>query len=189
LGENRDLYEPGLTLYEARTVYFQANGFGEDGGYNKKVVHLKLGIFPMVIPNPPSRVEAVKFHDLHHIVSGYQTNWRGEFEISCFEIAAGCGRLWFAWAINLGGVAGGLLFLPRRAVRAWARGRHSGGLYRIPYNQALLDRTVGEVTSSLGLRSPDPEPGPLDWAGLAFTGIAVVLATMTPFAAVWWALM
>jgi len=180
----RDTYDPALTLRQARAAYFEANGFGADGGYNKTRVHLKLGWIPMVIPNPPARVAAVRFHDLHHIVTGYQTDWRGEFEISCFEIAAGCGALWFAWLINLGGVAGGLWLMPRRCARAWARGRATGGLYRTTFDDALLDRTVGELTTSLDLDRADPTPTSTDWLGLVGTGLAITAAGLAPIAAI-----
>ncbi len=186
----RDSYDPNLTLQEARGIYFEANDFGEDGGYSKDTVQVKLGLLPLEISNPPSRVEAVKFHDLHHIVTGYQTNWRGEFEISCYEIRAGCGRLWFAWLINLGGVAGGLMFLPRRSARAWTRGRVSGGLYRTPYNDALLERTVGEMTASLNLDGEDPRPTLMDWLSLTLTALTVTAAILAPVAGIfsltWW---
>ena len=184
---NRDHYDPGLSLREARGVYFEQNGFGDDGGYSKKWVRFDLGPIPVPVPNPPSRVEAVKYHDLHHIVTGYQTDWRGEFEISCFEIAAGCGRLWFAWAINLGGVAGAALLLPRRGLAAWARGRHSGGLYRTPYDDALLDRSIGEVSAELGL-DREPEPEARDLLGLVVTTLVVLGAGFAPLVGAAWLL-
>jgi hypothetical protein len=188
----RQTYEPELSLRDARALYFKASGFGDDGGYGKPTVRFELGPIPCIIPNPPARVAAVRFHDLHHIVTGYPTDWRGEFEIACFEIAAGCGSLWFAWAINLGGVAGGLLFLPRRSVRAWALGRATGGLYSLPFADALLERSVGEVTATLGLDSADPQPALVDWLGLIATGGAVVALSLAPLVAAlglaWWLL-
>ena len=156
------------TLREARSRYFEANGFGADGGYSKKFDVIKLGWVPMLIPNPPARVAALQYH-LHHVVTGYGTDWRGEFEIACFELAAGCGRLWFAWAINLAG-AGGALLLPSRAIRAWARGRHSRGLYRRVCDDALLERTVGDVRRELGLEG-EVEPTLRDRIAFAATAL------------------
>lgn len=87
--------DPSDTMFDARAQYFEANGFGADGGYNKTWDLFKLGPIPIPIPNPPARRRALQFHDLNHLLTGYQTDWRGEF-----EIAAGCGKLWFAgWCI------------------------------------------------------------------------------------------
>src|SRR5690348_8708353 len=83
-------YPDELTMREARDRYFEANRFGADGGYASKWVDIKLGPIPMPFPNTASRVRAVKYHDLHHVLTGYDTDWRGEFEISAWEIAAGC---------------------------------------------------------------------------------------------------
>jgi NADPH:quinone reductase-like Zn-dependent oxidoreductase len=34
----------------------------------------------------------VKLHDIHHVLTGYDTTWRGKAEIGAWEIASGCGR-------------------------------------------------------------------------------------------------
>ena len=165
----RDQYEDDASLREARALYFQRNGFGPDGGYAKKAEVVKIGPLPFVVPNPAARVAALRYHDLHHVLTGYRTDWRGEFEIACYELASGCGRLWFAWLINWAG-AGGALLLPRRGVRAWARGRISGGLYHQPYHDALLDRTVGDVRGALRLNE-NVEPSQRDWMAFLFAAV------------------
>src|SRR6478752_6208121 len=86
----RDHYAPSLTLREARDLYFRSNGFGEDGGYGDAWVDFKLGPVPFPFPNTAARIKAVKVHDLHHIVTGYRTNFVGELEISAWEIGGGC---------------------------------------------------------------------------------------------------
>jgi hypothetical protein len=190
----RDEYPDDLTLRDARARYFAANGFGGDGGYAKKVEVVKLGPIPILIPNVAGRVAALQYHDLHHVLTGYRTDLSGEFEIAAFELAAGCGRLWFAWLINLSGLPAALL-LPHRAARAWARGRRSGGLYRGRVDDALLDRTVGEVRDRLRLRD-EPEPTARDWLGLLATtavgmlvGGAIYLGPLAAIVAlVWWVL-
>ena len=130
--------------------YFEANGFGADGGYSKKVEVVKVGPIPLIIPNVQGRVDALRFHDLHHVLTGYRTDLRGEFEVACFELGAGCGRLWFAWLINLAGIAGALVIL-RRAAHAWARGRRSGGLYHEEPAPGLRDWLGMLATAAVGL--------------------------------------
>ena len=142
------------TLARARDDYFRANGFGENGGYDDAWVDFKLGPSPMPFPNTPARKRAVRFHDLHHALTGYATDLVGEFEISAWEIASGCADHVAAWQLNLSGMVGGLFVAPRRVWHAWLRGRHSRNLYRAPYDDALLSRTVGDVRRELGLEEP-----------------------------------
>jgi hypothetical protein len=101
-------YDASLTMRAARAVYFRANGFGESGGYDDPWVSFKLGPVPVSFPNTPGWVSAVRYHDLHHVLTGYDTDNAGEFEISAFEIAAGCRDFYAAWFLNLGGTTAGM---------------------------------------------------------------------------------
>ena len=95
----------------------------------------------------------MKLHDLHHIVTNYDTSWTGESEIAAWELASGCRRHWVAWGLNLGALAIGLVIAPRRTWRAFVRGRRSGNLYgSASFDEALLDRTVGELRRQVGIR-------------------------------------
>jgi hypothetical protein len=143
--------DPTLTLSAARDLYFAANHFGADGGYNDAWVDFKLGPIPMPFPNTPGRLRAVRPHDLHHVLAAYGTDTLGEFEISAWEIGGGCADHYAAWALNLSGAVAGMLTIPRRTWRAFLRGRRTRNLYRTPYNDALLARRVGEVRAELGL--------------------------------------
>ena len=171
------------TLARARDDYFRANGFGENGGYDDAWVDFKLGPIPMPFPNTASRKRAVRFHDLHHALTGYATDVRGEFEISAWEVASGCADHVAAWQLNLGGLVGGLLIAPRRTWRAWLRGRQSRNLYRTPYDEQLLGRRVADVRRELGLDAP-PAPARaadvvlLVLAALAGLAIGLVFAAL-----------
>ncbi|MBN9160311.1 MAG: hypothetical protein J0I07_05075, partial [Myxococcales bacterium] len=62
--------------------------------------------------------------------------------IAAWEIAAGCKGYGAAWALNLGGMAGGLVRAPRRVFAAFVRGRGQ----RTTYGEELdvvLALTVG----------------------------------------------
>jgi hypothetical protein len=154
-------YDPASTMRDARTLYFQVNGFGESGGYDDPWVDFKLGPLPMPFPNTPGRVRAVRYHDLHHVLTGYDTDIVGEFEISAWEIAAGCKGFVAAWQLNLGGMFGGLLVAPRRTLRAFLRGRHSRTLYGDDL-EALLQSHVGELRARMGVDRPTRSPGVAD---------------------------
>src|SRR5437868_15423667 len=115
-------YDPQMTMADARARYFAVNDFGPNGGYDEAWVDFKLGPLPMPIPNTKGRAAAVGYHDLHHVVTGYDTDTIGEFEISAWEIAAGCKDVSAAWVLNLSGMAAGLVAAPRRTLRAFLRG-------------------------------------------------------------------
>jgi hypothetical protein len=155
-------YDPAWTLRQARARYFEENDFGEDGGYGDRWVKLKLGPFPYAIPNTQGRVRAVRYHDLHHIMTGYRTDWIGEFEIAAWEVGSGCRDLAAAWFLNLSGMFAGLFLSPRRIFRAFVRGRNTRNLYGHTFDDALLDARVGEKRAELGLDREVPAATPAD---------------------------
>ncbi|HYK82147.1 MAG TPA: hypothetical protein VEU55_03305 [Gemmatimonadales bacterium] len=156
-----------LTLRQARERYFARQHLG-DGGYADRWVKLQAGPIPLYFPNTRARVRAVKLHDLHHLLTAYDTSWRGEAEIGAWEIASGCGRHYPAWVLNLCAVAVGLVIAPRAVHQAFLRGCYSGNLYCArECDAALLERRVGEVRHALGLDRVAPRPAPRDHARFA----------------------
>jgi hypothetical protein len=146
-------YAPEQTMRAARARYFEVNRFGDDGGYGDAWVDFKLGPLPLPFPNTRARVRAVRYHDLHHVLTGYDTDTIGEFEISAWEIAAGCKGYVAAWQLNLGGMFAGCLSAPRRTLRAFMRGRDSRSLYDEPF-EALLDTTLSATRAAMGVELP-----------------------------------
>jgi hypothetical protein len=144
-------FAPGLTLGEARARLFALGGLGDDGGYGDAWVVVKLWRVPLAFPNTEGRRRAVRFHDLHHVLTGYPTTWRGEFEIAAWEVAGGIRRYRVAWLLDLLGFACGLVVCPRAVYRAFVRGRHSTNLYGDAWDESILARRVGEVRRRLGL--------------------------------------
>ncbi len=143
-------YSPELTLRAARNLYFAVNGF-KGGGYEDRWVKMKAGPFPIIFPNTEARVRSVKLHDLHHILTEYDTTWAGEAEIGAWEIASGCARHYPAWILNFYAFAIGLLINPRGVYRAFLRGRRSSNLYSTFFSEEVLVREVGVVRQQLRL--------------------------------------
>jgi len=164
------------SVREARARYFAEAGFPPDGGYAAKFVQLaKLGPIPIGFPNSDARRKAVGIHDLHHVATGYKTDWTGEAEISAWEIASGCGRMWFAWYINLQGMVMGWVVNPGATWRAWVRGRHSKNLYCEGISESLLRERVDSLRARLLLDEPGAPPTAGDYASYAFwCGMAVL---------------
>jgi hypothetical protein len=173
------VYENSLRMGAARDRYFEVAG--TDPGYDDRWVRLKLGPIPLAFPNTKERLRAVRLHDLHHVVTGYATSWTGEFEISAWEVAAGCGNYWAAWGLNLSGLFAGFFVAPSRVVAAFFRGRQTTTLYHqvAAFEPGLLDLTVGELRARLHLDRPLARPHPRDWLALGFWAAASLLFSLS----------
>jgi hypothetical protein len=180
-------YDDTLPLRDARAFYFSANAFDEKS-YTDRWVKLRAGPIPLYVPNTASRVRAVRIHDLHHVLTGYDTTWTGEGEIAAFEIASGCADHYAAWYLNLSALAIGILLSPGAMLRAFGRGCRAQNLYRATVDDSLLATTVGTMRRCLAL---DVDPGPITatdlarfvtWSGAALSMVllhaALVLAPL-----------
>src|SRR5262245_48177473 len=136
-----------VTVREALAAHYSAHGLPVDGGAADRWFHVRLGRISIRLPNPPARRRAVFFHDVNHVVTGYNTVFSdGEMAIAAFEIGAGCGRFAVAWFFNLPMFALGLVATPHAVFRAFVRGRHSSSIYHDPLPSSVLaPQTVGEV--------------------------------------------
>ena len=162
------------TLRDARTRYFEENRFGDDGGYGATWVDFKLGPLPFRFRNTAGRVRAVRYHDLHHVTTGYTTDLLGELEIAAWELGAGCRDFAAAWVLNLSAMAGGVVRAPRRTWRAFVRGRRAHSLYGRDLD-ALLGRTVEDIRGEMALTSAPPAraaDAPL-FAAATLAGVAI----------------
>jgi len=139
------------TLGAARATYWEVNGFGPDGGDSLDWVPLKLWKLTIKIPNTEGRKQAVRLHDLHHVLTGYDTTWTGEAEIGAWELASGCLRWPAATILNLSILAIGTVIAPLPVARAWARGRQTKNLYGEDGVEHLLPRQVAAMRTELGL--------------------------------------
>ena len=162
------------TLGDARADYYRVNGFGTDGGDSLDRVPIQLWRFTIHIPNSQARKKAVKVHDLHHIVTGYRTDLRGESEIAAWEIASGCLRVPVAFLLNVFAVGIGIAIAPSRVLHAWTRGRSTRNLYVHDTIDALLPQDVATVRASLGLDAPRVAPRVADFATLTVFAIPAV---------------
>ena len=81
--------DDNATVFAHREEYFLKNGFSEEG-YSEAWVRVQLGPIPVWIPNTSGRKRIVPLHDLHHLLTGFETNLVGEGEIGAWELASGC---------------------------------------------------------------------------------------------------
>lgn len=144
-------YPDDATVQAALAQFFERFGFGADA-YSAKTFAIKIGNFSVHLPNTPSRVWVARFHDIHHVLTGYPANWRGEAEIGAWELATGCRRSFVAWFLNGGAVAVGLFLWPRAVIRAFRRGwLTQTNLYHDFDYESLLPLSVGALRERIGL--------------------------------------
>ncbi len=136
-----------MKIQEALSAFYEANQFGDDGGESSNWAWLKMG--PITIPmyNPESRKQVLFLHDIHHLITGYGTDWRGESSVSAWEIATGgWGNRIYIWLIIFGAFIVGLFRFPRLSMEAFARGLRTKGLIQMNLpKQELLKSTIEEL--------------------------------------------
>ena len=161
------------TLRRRRQLFWAASGFASDGGYDDAWADATFAGVPYAVPNPPARANALRVHDLHHVLTGYGTDWRGESAIAGWELGSGGGgRHPYAWFIAVFGFVVGLLGLPRRTWTAFRRGRRASNLYRDADPMAYLDVDVADIQAELGITGYGPRRTLPD--ALAFVAFALI---------------
>jgi hypothetical protein len=154
-----DTHTTPLTVRETLDNYYEKNNLGENGGLNNSWAWLKAGWFYIPIPNPASRKKVIIFHDIHHLATGYQTNWKGEAEIGAWEVSSGCEDYAAAWVLDSMTFAYGVVFFPFATYRAFIRGRRTSNLYKHIYtNEQLMTMSIPEIQSKLMLDKPQTGP-------------------------------
>lgn len=173
---------PAPTLAELRRSFQTDNRFDAPP---RLIEWVRLGPIPIPIPNPPARRRALRLHDLHHLISGYRTDWRGEWQISAWEVGGGLHRDPVAWTFCLMGMTAGMVVAPRLTLRAYARGRRGRTLFG--QDPDHVDRlTLADGQAFCGTDQPPPAPTAGDAArAIAWGLLGAVTALLPPLA---WAL-
>jgi len=143
-------YDDSLILKDALQIYFSRHHF-PNGGYEKKFFNIKIGKLKIPFPNTEGRKKAVKFHDIHHVLTEYDADWPGEVEIGGWEIGSGCGKHYIAWFLNFGSFTWGVFSYPQKLFKAFMHGRNTktNFYYDTIYNDQLLNSRIGELRKKL----------------------------------------
>lgn len=119
-----------MTLQDELAAFYRKSGFGEVIGARPCTVPVYTGCLLVPLPNIETRRRFLKYHDLHHLVTGYSVGRIGEGEVSAWELGT---RSWsvspMLGVMNLIALSTGLVLQPRRMWRAFRRGRRSRNLY------------------------------------------------------------
>lgn len=146
-----EFYDDNMLVKDALTSLFLRFNIPPNA-YTTKTFIIRVGRLPIYVPNTAARVKIARYHDIHHIITGYPANWKGEAEIGAWEIAIGCRTSFIAWFLNTGAVIVGLLLHPKSVIKAFKRGRATRtNLYHNFEYEPLLEMTVKEVRDKVGL--------------------------------------
>lgn len=67
-----------LTLHNELAAFYERNGFGPVLGSRPRTVPVFTGCLLVPLPNIDARRRYLKYHDLHHLVTGYTVGRIGE---------------------------------------------------------------------------------------------------------------
>ena len=121
---DRDIIEPDRgheDWYDGRWFYLDVRG-------------RKVPFFP----EPEWLKPGLYLHDVNHLVSGYDTTWRGECEEAAWELGSGgCGRYLGFWLDRIFFIPFGLVSAPIRTLKAFFKGLACRNLYRFDHDTVL----------------------------------------------------
>ena len=119
-----------MTLREELAAFYRRCGFSDTADRQACTVPVYTGCLLVPLPNIETRHIYLKYHDLHHIVTGYSTGRIGEGEVSAWELGTGSMRAsLLLGSMNLIALSTGLVLEPKRMWRAFRRGCSSRNLY------------------------------------------------------------
>lgn len=148
-------FSSSTIVKDALSTFYRKHDFGTEGGANKKIVKIKIGSWYFILPNTQGRKRALIFHDIHHLVAGYNVDFKGEAEIGGREIGSNCKGYLTALFLNLMAFTAGVFIYPKRVFNSFVRGRHSQNLYHnIIEKDQLLKMSIKEIQTLLQLNRP-----------------------------------
>ncbi len=171
-----------VTLRKALQDFYTENGFASDGGVSSSTWSL-FGCrdLKVYLPNFEWRRKAIPFHDLHHVITGYEFSPTGEFQMAAWEFAAGRYPNVNTTLFCLPLISMGAVVIPRKTLAAFIRGRRSRTLYRMKNIDRLLDFTVEEMQAVV-LPQREISPTFRDYWRFAMLVMASAMLALTPIA-------
>ena len=141
------------TINQLLPDFYKKYNLPPDGGQSESSVKVEItSKIHFFIPNWDGRRKAVLRHDVHHIVTGYESLLKGEAEIAAWEIASGCANYPSGLLINSQGPLMGLVCGPFATFKAFKKGRRTTNLYHSSYTEdQFLSMTVPALQEHLKL--------------------------------------
>ena len=137
-----------MTLQEELAAFYTRSGFGQVVGARPLTVPVYTGCMLVPLPNIETRRRFLKYHDLHHLVTGYSVGRIGEGEVSAWELGTGSAFVSPTLGVmNLIALSTGLVLEPKRMWRAFRRGCASRNLYPAAVRADLDSGRWRDITS------------------------------------------
>jgi hypothetical protein len=119
-----------VTLQDELDAFYQRSGFGDVPGARPRTVRVYTGCLLVPMPNIEARRRFLKYHDLHHLVTGFSIGRIGEGEVSAWELGTGSAFVSPTLGLmNLIALSTGLVLDRKRMWRAFRLGCNSRNLY------------------------------------------------------------
>ena len=119
-----------MSIADELAAFYRRCGFGKVIGARSLTVPVYTGCMLVPLPNIETRRRYLKYHDIHHMVTGYSVGRIGEGEVSAWELGAGSAFISPTLGLmNLIALSTGLFLEPKRMWRAFQRGCASRTLY------------------------------------------------------------
>ena len=118
-----------MTIKDALIGFYRFNQLNLSADFESHCVRVYIGCILAPVPNLKSRIKYLKFHDLHHIMSGYGIDRIGESEISAWELGSRSCRKPIISIMNLFALSTGFILSPSKVIEAFYRGCRSKNLY------------------------------------------------------------
>jgi hypothetical protein len=119
-----------MRLQDELAAFYKRSGFGQVVGARPLTVPVYTGCMLVPLPNIETRRRFLKYHDLHHLITGYSVGRIGEGEVSAWELGTGSAFVSPTLGVmNLIALSTGLVLEPKRMWCAFRRGCASRNLY------------------------------------------------------------
>lgn len=129
-----------MSLFDELTVFYTKSGFGPVVGKRPKTVSVYTGCILVPLPNIETRSKYLKYHDLHHLMTGYSVGRIGEGEVSAWELGTGSFLSSpLLGMMNLIALSTGLFLEPKKMWAAFEQGCRSKNVYSAS-TRAAIDR-------------------------------------------------
>ena len=118
-----------MTTREALIGFYKFNSLNLTADFESHCVRVYIGCILAPVPNINARKKYLKFHDLHHIMTGYGIDRVGESQISAWELGSRSCRKPLISVMNLFALSTGFILKPSIVTEAFYRGCRSKNLY------------------------------------------------------------
>lgn len=135
-----------MSIEQELEQFYARVGFGKELGKRPCTVPVYTGCLLVPLPNIDARHTYLKYHDIHHLITGYSVGRIGEGEVSAWELGTGSFLSSpLLGTMNLIALSTGLVLEPKRMWIAFGRGCQSNNLYPSKTRQAIDDEKWSSI--------------------------------------------